>query len=674
MATTLILVESPTKAKKLSSYVDSSTKVLATKGHFVDLPPTGLGVNLETMEEIYEPIVKNDKSTAPLITQLKAEVAKFDHVLLASDPDREGEAIAWHCLRLLKPKSHRRIELHEINEKGLKEALSHERDVDMGMVESQRARRVLDRCIGYIVSSALRAKVPLARSAGRVQSCALRIIAERNAEIAKFKPEARYAIKGEFNQKDTTLDTWLIPTQKAMENITLVEEDPNDEKSVEKGNRLLSKTSLASLLTMIEKIDSWKVVSVATKETSVKPPPPFTTVDMQVAAANELGWAGDFTMSVAQALFQEGHITYHRTDSVRIAPQEQELAIKYIRDNFGDRYAPQTPNEFKIGGNAQNAHEAIRTAYINVENISLAIGKDGDTRPAQQLYTLIRNRFLASQAIAGTNRSLTTVITDANQLYNFQGVQTTTAFDGWRKFTNSGNQKDLKMVSEGPIQLIRAEEQQNYTRPKPHFKESSLTKYLEKHGIGRPSSYANTLSTLKKRNYINENSKKELIITELGIEVNAWQMQTDSKYTDLNFTANVEKALDDIAAGKHTRVSLLKSLYSDLSNVYGPYKERSGGFDRDAAPSQKALDFALIVAKTLNVTFTAEQQKTAGSVSDFLEKTKEAFDHYKNTQKADPESKMYKFAMSIATKKKLTIPPDILANNSLLHKWITKNK
>lgn len=531
----LIIVESPTKAKTLTKFLNKEFSITASMGHIRDLPKSKLGVDVE---HNFEPkyIVSRDKLKK--VKELKEQAARAKEVILATDPDREGEAIAWHLEFLLKNENKdlqvSRIVFHEITETAIKEALAHPGQIDLKLVDAQQARRVLDRLVGYKLSPLLWKKIQKGLSAGRVQSVAVRLIVQREREIDAFRREEFWKITGVFEEN---------PSFKA-ELVKIHNEKPviDNEDEAKK---------LVQLLTDNQ---NYKVLSFEKKQTKRSPYPPFTTSTLQQAGSNLFGWGAKKTMQVAQKLYELGAITYMRTDSLNLAEEAVAKARDEIVKSFGKEYLPEKPRLYKTKSkNAQEAHEAIRPTKIEQEAKDFTGELDLDQ---QKLYTLIRSRMLACQmSDAVYDQKVVQIENDIEQKkYIFRGNSAILVFQGWKVIWGEADELEEKnpipdLLESQRVKLTDIFPTQHFTEPPPRFTEASLIKTLEELGIGRPSTYAPTITTIIDRQYI-EKEQKKLKPTALGATVNDFLMKHFADILDYQFTAQVENQLDEIADGK----------------------------------------------------------------------------------------------------------------------------
>ena len=525
--TTLVIVESPTKAKTISRFLGKDFQVESSNGHIRDLPKGNMGIDVE---KDFEPQYVIPKKKEKHANSLKKAAKKADKIILATDEDREGEAIAWHLVQTfgldnlksqnsnLKEKEVERIVFHEITENAIKKALQNPRTIDMNLVDAQQARRILDRLVGYNLSPFLWKKLMRGLSAGRVQSVALRIIVEREEEIKKFKPQDYWTISGTFDATDkkesefegalSKIDDKLIPKPGL-----------TDKKEVEK---ILAETNNCS----------WKISFVEKKERKQSPYPPFMTSTIQQASWQKLHFSAKKTMMIAQQLYEginlkkeggaTGLITYMRTDSLNISESALVQTEKYLKNNFGEKYVLSQPRRFKTKSKgAQEAHEAIRPVNIILSPESI---KNDLSTDQYKLYKLIWERFVATQmpdaVFDNTNINVETSGTDKK--YLFQGKGSILKFDGFLKVYPIGTEERIlpALNENDKITTKEIKKEDHQTQPPPRYNDASLVKILEKHGIGRPSTYAQIISTIESRNYVERNEAKRLAPTEIGEKVN----------------------------------------------------------------------------------------------------------------------------------------------------------
>ena len=561
MARYLVIVESPTKVKTIKKFLGSNYVVMASNGHVRDLPKSQMGVDLE---HDFEPKYITIRGKGEILAGLRKEVKKADKIYLATDPDREGEAISWHLMKALKLEGKKvyRISFNEITKSAVKASLKNARDIDMDLVDAQQARRVLDRIVGYKISPVLWAKVKRGLSAGRVQSVALRIIADREDEIASFIPEeywsldANFKIKGE--KKPLTAKFYGTKDEK----ITIHNE--------EELNKILAELEDAE----------YKVVDVKRGERSKKAPLPFTTSTLQQEASKALNFATSKTMRIAQQLYEGvdikgsgtvGLITYLRTDSTRISEEADANARAYVGKAYGEEYVAETASEQKQkndGKNIQDAHEAIRPS--DVTRVPAEI-KESLTRDQFRLYQLIWKRFVASR-MQPAKYETTSVKIGADD-YRFTVSASKIVFEGFRlayvesdEEKQSGNVMVNSIDKDSELTKESFDYKQHFTQPPAHYTEASLVKTLEELGIGRPSTYAPTISTIITRRYVAKENKN-LYMTELGEVVNNIMKQSFASIVDVNFTAYMEGLLDMIAEGKVEWKSVISNFYPDLNEA-----------------------------------------------------------------------------------------------------------
>ena len=561
MARYLVIVESPTKVKTIKKFLGSNYVVMASNGHVRDLPKSQMGVDLE---HDFEPKYITIRGKGEILAGLRKEVKKADKIYLATDPDREGEAISWHLMKALKLEGKKvyRISFNEITKSAVKASLKNARDIDMDLVDAQQARRVLDRIVGYKISPVLWAKVKRGLSAGRVQSVALRIIADREDEIASFIPEeywsldANFKIKGE--KKPLTAKFYGTKDEK----ITIHNE--------EELNKILAELENAE----------YKVVDVKRGERSKKAPLPFTTSTLQQEASKALNFATSKTMRIAQQLYEGvdikgsgtvGLITYLRTDSTRISEEADANARAYVGKAYGEEYVAETASEQKQkndGKNIQDAHEAIRPS--DVTRVPAEI-KESLTRDQFRLYQLIWKRFVASR-MQPAKYETTSVKIGADD-YRFTVSASKIVFEGFRlayvesdEEKQSGNVMVKSIDKDSELTKESFDYKQHFTQPPAHYTEASLVKTLEELGIGRPSTYAPTISTIIARRYVAKENKN-LYMTELGEVVNNIMKQSFTSIVDVNFTAYMEGLLDMIAEGKVEWKSVISNFYPDLNEA-----------------------------------------------------------------------------------------------------------
>ena len=537
----LIIVESPTKARTLSRFLGSDYDVEATMGHIKDLPKSKLSIDVDNN---FEPQYIDVPGKEKVIKLLEMKAKKATTVYLATDPDREGEAISAHAKEIIGDGKTKRIVFHEITKNAIEEALKNPREVDEKLVNAQTARRVLDRLVGYNLSPLLWKKVRRGLSAGRVQSVTVRLIVEREREIEVFKPFEYWEIDVELTKKSKEL--FIVRLIK------------RDDKKIEIENQKAADQIVKDL-----ESSSYLVDYVKKQEVKKSPYPPFTTSTMTQAAARVFGWSSKKTMSVAQSLYEKGHITYHRTDSVNLAPGAVSVVRSLVKKEYGEVYLPEKPRFFKRQSKlAQEAHEAIRPTNANIK----AVEEDKYFLGATRLYDLIWRRFVASQMSAAVY-DVTTVDVVARDLstYTLRATGTVMKFDGWRRLFG-GRDPDVSQVNlptleeKEPLDLVKVTPNQKFTQPQSRYNEASLIKTLEKLGIGRPSTYAPTISTIQVRGYV-EKEEGKFKPTSVGTAVNDFLVTNFAVELEYSFTAKMEDNLDFIASGKLDWHEMMKDFW-----------------------------------------------------------------------------------------------------------------
>lgn len=552
----LVIVESPAKAKTIGKFLGSKYKVIASNGHVRDLPKSQLGVNVE---ENFEPKYITLRGRGDVLEKIRKEAKSAKKVFLATDPDMEGEAISWHLSQILKldEKSIFRVEFNEITSNTIKKSIKTPRKLNMDLVDAQQARRVLDRLVGYKISPILWAKVRKGLSAGRVQSVATRIICDREDEITAFVPEEYWTITASLKAKNV---------KKLIEAKYYGDKDGKIEiKSEKEANAVLSKVGNSD----------FKVADLKVSKKAQHASAPFTTSSLQQEASRKLSFTTKLTMLLAQQLYEGvdivgkgtmGLITYIRTDSVRISEEAQKAALSFIEEQYGKEYVPATVNVYKGRSGAQDAHEAIRPTNITLTPQDV---KSSLNTNQYKLYKLIYERFLASQ-MSDAQLETNTVTFDANGCL-FRANGTRTLFDGFTKIYTEGKddvaEKDVilpELAIGDMLEQANVESEQKFTQPPPRYTEASLVKTLEKLGIGRPSTYSPTISTIIERGYVRR-EKKLLVPTELGFVVTQLMKENFQSIVDVTFTADMEEKLDLIKDGK-------EEWHEVISEFYGPFK------------------------------------------------------------------------------------------------------
>jgi DNA topoisomerase I len=543
----LVLVESPAKAKTIEKYLGKEYKVLATLGHVIDLPSNKLSVDVDNG---YKPEFSTIKGKAALIKKLKKEVDKDGIVYLAMDPDREGEAIAYHASQALKLKSPKRISFNEITKSAVLEAVSSPREIDMDLVTAQFARRVLDRLVGYKVSGLLWKKIRYGLSAGRVQSVALRLIVDREDEILKFVPEEFWEVYADLKTEDGSVVRFKLS------------------KLSGKKFKANNKSEIEEILSDISK-NPFTASNVKKGNKKVSAPPPFTTSTLQQAGNNHLGYSAKRTMGIAQSLYQKGYITYMRTDSLNLSNEAIDSFRKYIGSHYGKEFVPESPNRFRQKSkSAQEAHEAIRPTDVSRAGSSLS---DVDATE-KKLYDLIRNRAMASQMAPALYDTYNIEATpnDTKGDYVFTVMAQNCTFEGFQKLWNvkyGGDGEAVQEVSKiekgDTLENKEIVSVQKFTTPKSRYTEATLVKQLELLGVGRPSTYATIISTIMDRGYVVKVEKK-LAPTDIGTIVSHFLVSHFDRMVDFKYTAKVEDGLDGIADGKVKYEPFIENEYKPL--------------------------------------------------------------------------------------------------------------
>jgi len=549
----LLLVESPTKSKTLQSFLGPNYKVLSSYGHIRDLPKSELGIDIE---HDFEPKYIIPTKARKNVNILKKEAKKADLLILATDEDREGEAIAYHLSQILNlnGKKYQRIVFHEITKQAIERALKNPRDIDMDLVDAQQARRILDRLVGYKLSPLLWKKVARGLSAGRVQSVTVRLIVEREREIENFKPEEYWSIEAMLQSRESNAKQERESNAK---NEFLAKLIKKDGKVIPKLG-IKTKKEAEKIVNDLKEAE-YRVSSIEKKEIKRNPLPPFTTSTLQQESWKKLRWPAKFTMRNAQGLYEKGLITYHRTDSLNLSEMSLFAAKKFIIDNLGKEYWAGFLKKYKTKAKgAQEAHEAIRPAYPDKEPDKIKEKLDNNQF---RLYDLIWRRFIACQMSQACFDS-TTIDISANN-YIFRTTGQTLKFDGFLKiYPIKFEETELPLLDINEIlELLKLITSQHFTQPPGRYTEASLIKVLEENGIGRPSTYAPTISTIQGRNYVQKNENKKFEPTEIGIIVNDLLVKHFPKIVDIKFTAEMEKDLDEIAEGKRKWIPVLKEFY-----------------------------------------------------------------------------------------------------------------
>ena len=565
----LVIVESPAKAKTIEKFLGKGYKVEASQGHVRDLPKSQLGVDAENDFEVKYITIRG---RGDILARIKKEAKAASRVYLATDPDREGEAISWHLANALDIDATKpcRIEFHEITKKAVKDALEHPRPIDMDRVDAQQARRALDRLVGYKISPLLWAKVKKGLSAGRVQSVATRMVVEREQEIEAFIPEEFWDVTGTFpavnaKGKKMTCHAKLVSLNGTKAVIT------NAEEAEAARNQILAA--------------KFAIQSLKTGEKLKRPQPPFTTSSLQQEASRKLNFSTAKTMQVVQQLYEGidlgkagtvGLVTYIRTDSVRVSEEAVQAVRGFIHDHYGNEYCPEEPNQYKGRKNAQDAHEAIRPTYMDYTPDSV---KQHLSREQYSLYKLIYHRFLASQMKPAVFQTLTMDIVGGECVLRYYGEHMT--FPGYRAVyveSTDDEQEEPESVlpvfeDNAAISFADVECEQHFTQPPARYTEASLVKTLEEKGIGRPSTYAPTITTIITRGYVSR-EKKRLYPTELGRMITAMMTEYFGTIIDTEFTASLEDKLDTVEEGTAQWKDILREFYPPFAEMLGVAEEQ----------------------------------------------------------------------------------------------------
>jgi len=574
----LVIVESPTKAKTLSRFLGDKFEIIASMGHVRDLPKAKIGVDVE---HDYEPEYVIPKDKRKVVEHLKEDALTASEVILATDPDREGEAIAWHLDQLIaesknsKLKSQKskknselstqhselkRIVFHEITKEAVEDALKHPRTIDFKLVDAQTARRVLDRLVGYKLSPLLWFKVKKGLSAGRVQSIAVRLIVEREREVDAFVPQEYWSVAALLRQQGV--------------GDRVQSKDEFEAQLIQKDGKKIEIKKKAESDTIVKDLESketvWKVEKAEQKEVKRNAYPPFTTSTLTQTASNNFGYTSKKTMKLAQDLYEEGLITYHRTDSLNLGIAAINSARAFIKNQYGAKFAPEEPNFYKTKSkSAQEAHEAIRPTNVREQGseISKQLGRDH-----QRLYELIWKRFVASQMTPAVYEQNTMDISAGSRVqgagysYLFRATGSEVKFPGWQKaYGERGGDEEqtgkVPLLEVGALlELLKLLPTQHFTEPLPRYTEASLIKALEEQGIGRPSTYAPIISTILDRHYV-EIETRRFRPTPIGVAVNDFLVENFDSLINVSFTAKMEDQLDEIAEGKSQWVPVIDQFY-----------------------------------------------------------------------------------------------------------------
>ena len=578
----LVIVESPAKAKTIKKYLGRGYQVVASMGHIRDLPKSKLGVDLEND---FEPKYINIRKQSQTIKDLKAEAKKSKQIFLATDPDREGEAISWHLAQLLNldQEEANRVTFNEITKTGVQNGMAHPRSIDMDLVNAQQTRRILDRLVGYQISPFLWKKIRSGLSAGRVQSVVVSLIVEREEEIRAFVPQEYWSIDAKLR---TEMDRTLTPAKRTFQ-----------AKFYGKGSEKLelhTKEETDEVLRALEN-QPFVVKELKTSVRQKRPAPPFITSTLQQEASRKLGFQSRRTMKAAQELYEgvdvEGYgtlglITYMRTDSLRLSDEAKQAASEFILERYGKDYLPETPRVYKSRSNAQDGHEAIRPTTPSI--VPSAV-KDSLTADQYKIYKLVWERFMASQ-MANCQLQVVQASIDVNG-YTFRASGHTVLFDGYTVLYEEGRDDDkaeegaLPKLTEGETLTVQSlQGAQHFTTPPPRYTEATLIKTLEENGIGRPSTYAPTISTILARNYV-ERQSKQLVPTPLGEAVDALMKEHFHEFVEVDFTANMESELDKIEHGEEYWKQAIRDFYTGFSKDLEKAEETIGS-DKIVLPDE----------------------------------------------------------------------------------------
>lgn len=555
----LVIVESPAKAHTIQKYLGPEYEVMASMGHVRDLPASRLNVDVKND---FAPNYENIKGKGELIKKLCAEAKKSDYVYLATDPDREGEAISWHLAQLLKldEKEPNRVTFNEITKSGIKYGMEHPRRIDQQLVDAQQARRILDRIVGYEISPFLWKKIRKGLSAGRVQSVAVRLVADREDEIRAFRPEEYWTLEA------------LLAKQGAKAKSFTAKYYGTGGKKCE-----ITTEEQANALKAAAEKEPFIIKGIKTGTRQKNPAPPFITSTLQQDASRRFGFQAKRTMKVAQELYEGinlpdmgavGLITYMRTDSLRISDEALSAAHDYIKATYGESYALSKPRTFRSKSNAQDGHEAIRPTMIDLSPMKI---KDSLSADQYKLYKLVWERFIASQMAACMQDTVSADIAAGEHLFKASGFSV--RFDGYtRLYTEAMDNEEeqgtnLPQLTEGePLTLKELKPNQHFTQPPPRYTEATLIRELEENGIGRPSTYAPTLSTILQRGYV-EREGKALKPTIVGETVTRLMKEQFAKIVDVKFTAEMERELDEVEEGKTEWVGMMHHFYDDFTDM-----------------------------------------------------------------------------------------------------------
>ncbi len=567
----LIIVESPSKAKTLKNYLGSGYNIVASKGHIRDLPAARLSVDVKNDFAPKYSIVKGKEK---LVKELKTAVAESDEVFLATDPDREGEAISWHLAEILGLDLNKlnRVTFNEITKTGVKNGMANPRKVDLDLVNAQQARRILDRLVGYKLSPFVSQKIRRGLSAGRVQSVAVRMIVDRENEIRAFNPEEYWSLEAKFNVSRKTLTASFYGDETGK--VELKTQEHTDD--------------------IISRLDGAKYFISSLKNGTRKknPAPPFITSTLQQEASKKLGFRAERTMKIAQELYEGvtvpgygsiGLITYMRTDSLRISEEARQATEEFIKDNYGAKYLPEKPRYYKSRSNAQDGHEAIRPSTVSITPAQV---KDSLTSEQYKLYTLIWNRFVASlmaSCVQNTQKIEIKGVKDSEDKFClFTASGYSVKFDGFTALYDLGDKDEDKsklpdgLASGDDLKLKALDKEQHFTQPPARYTEESLIKTLEENGVGRPSTYATIISTIVKREYVVRKSK-QLVPTELGEAIVNLLKEKFKNIVNVKFTAQLESDLDRVGEGAQDYIKMLHEFYGDFEETLQKAKAEMDG-------------------------------------------------------------------------------------------------
>jgi DNA topoisomerase-1 len=588
----LVIVESPAKAKTIKKFLGTDFEVVASMGHIRDLPKSKLGVDVENN---FTPQYTEMKDKEDVIKDLKKKAKKCDKIYLATDPDREGEAISWHLSQILglNLEENNRVAFNEITKSGIKAGMENPHKINIDLVNAQQARRILDRIVGYKLSPFLWKKVKRGLSAGRVQSVAVRLIVDRENEISKFVSQEYWTIDGKFT----------APPSRKYFSAKLITIDGNKAE-------ITNKEHADAILEGLENVE-FKVTNVKKKVTKRQPAPPFITSTLQQEASRRLGFASKRTMKAAQELYEGieiegmgavGLITYMRTDSLRISEEARNAANKYIASRYGEDYLPSSPRIFKTKKNIQDAHEAIRPSMPEIEPEKVKSSLSNDQ---YKLYKLIWERFIASQMANALLDTVSVDIEAGNCVFRASGHSI--KFDGFTvlyeeaKDSASEEEKENKIlppIEEGQLLRVKGlEGNQHFTQPPPRYTEATLIKALEENGIGRPSTYAPTISTITARMYV-ERDGKQLKPTGLGIVTTELMKEHFKHIVDAKFTAKMESDLDDVEKGTKDWVNSLRDFYEDFEKALTDAEVAMEG-KRVRVPSEETDEICEVCGKNM---------------------------------------------------------------------------